>query len=203
MGLGETVTLEQLETDPYPVYAWLRDDEPVSWVPAVQLWLVTRHDDVRRVDLEPDVFTGATTPSTLNRTMGTNMLGSEGPDQQRVRRITEAPFRPRDVEERMQSMIPKLAQELIDGIAHDGEADLFTAFCDPMSVRSLRFMLGLEDVAWEDILAWNQAMMLGLANFEGDQIARLLQSPGEHQLRVRDDLRSAHAVPVRIVMEHP
>jgi cytochrome P450 len=168
VGLGETVTLEQLETDPYPLYARLRDDEPVSWVPAAQLWLVTRYEDVRQVDLAPDVFTGATTPSTLNRTMGTNMLGSEGPAQQRVRRITEAPFRPRDVEERMQGMIPKLAHELIDGIEHDGEADLFTAFCDPMSVRSLRFMLGLEDVAWEDILAWNQAMMLGLVNFEGD-----------------------------------
>ena len=168
MSLGETVTLEQLETDPYPLYARLRDDEPVSWVPAAQLWLVTRYDDVRRVDLAPDVFTGATAPSTLNRTMGTNMLGSEGPDQQRVRRITEAPFRPRDVEERMQGMIPKLAHELIDGIVRVGEADLFTAFCDPMSVRSLRFMIGLEDVAWEDILAWNQAMMLGLANFEGD-----------------------------------
>jgi cytochrome P450 len=65
-------------------------------------------------------------------------------------------------------MIPKLAHELIDGIVHGGEADLFTAFCDPMSVRSLRFMLGLEEVPWEAILAWNQAMMLGLANFEGD-----------------------------------
>jgi cytochrome P450 len=168
VSLGETVTLEQLETDPYPVYARLRDDEPVSWVPAVQLWLVTRYDDVRGVDLAPDIFTGATTPSTLNRTMGTNMLGSEGPDQQRVRRITEAPFRPRDVEARMHGMIPKLAHELIDDVADRGEADLFTAFCDPMSVRSLRFMLGLEEVPWEAILGWNQAMMLGLANFEGD-----------------------------------
>ena len=68
----------------------------------------------------------------------------------------------------MHGMIPKLARELIDDIADRGEADLFTAFCDPMSVRSLRFMLGLEEVPWEAILGWNQAMMLGLANFEGD-----------------------------------
>ena len=37
-----------------------------------------------------------------------------------------------------------------------------------MSVRSLRFMLGLDEVAWEDLLRWNQGLMLGLANFEGD-----------------------------------
>ena len=96
------------------------------------------------------------------------MLGSEGPDQQRIRRITEIPFRPRDVEERTQGMIPKLAHELVDGFADRGEVDLFTEYCDPMSVRSLRFMLGLDDVPWQDLLRWNEGMMPGLANFEGD-----------------------------------
>jgi cytochrome P450 len=167
--IGDTITLEDLERDPYPSYARLRDEEPVSCVPAVGLWLVTRFDDVRRIDLEPDTFTGATDPSTLNRTMGVNMLGMEGPDQERIRRIVETPFRPRDVEERTQGMIPKLAHELIDGFATRGEADLFREYCDPMSVRSLRFMLGLDEVPWEDILRWNEGMMPGLANFEGDQ----------------------------------
>jgi cytochrome P450 len=100
--------------------------------------------------------------------MGRSMLGSEGPDQQRIRRITESPFRPRDVEERTQGMIPKLAHELVDGFAGRGEVDLFTEYCDPMSVRSLQFMLGLDEIPWEDILGWNAGMMPGLANFEGD-----------------------------------
>jgi cytochrome P450 len=168
MTIGRTVTIEDLERDPYPIYARLRDEEPVSWVPAVGLWLVTRFDDVRGVDLDPETFTAATEPSTLNRTMGVNMLGMEGPDQQRIRRIVETPFRPRDVEERTQGMIPALAHELIDGFASRGECDLFREYCDPMSVRSLRFMLGLDDVSWEDILRWNEGMMPGLANFEGD-----------------------------------
>jgi cytochrome P450 len=166
--IGEGITLEALERDPYPIYARLRDEEPVSWVPAVQLWLVTRYDDVRHVDLNPDVFTAATDPSTLNRTMGVNMLGSEGSDQQRIRRVVEPPFRPRDVEERTQGMIPALAHELIDGFEARGSCDLFTEFADPMSVRSLRFMLGLDEVPWEDLLRWNQGLMPGLANFEAD-----------------------------------
>ena len=168
MTVGESITLEALERDPYPIYARLREEEPVSWVPAVQLWLVTRHDDVRTVGLTPESFTAQTDPSTLNRTMGTNMLGLEGEDQQRIRRITEVPFRPRDVEERTQGMIPKLAHELVDSFVDRGEVDLFTAFADPMSVQALRFMLGLDEVPWEDLLRWNQGMMLGLANFEGN-----------------------------------
>ena len=166
--IGSSISLEELERDPYPIYARLRDEEPVSWVPAVGLWLVTRFDDVRAVDLSPEIFTAATEPSTLNRTMGVNMLGSEGPDQQRIRRVLEPPFRPRDVEERTQGMIPALANELIDRFEARGECDLFTEFADPMSVRSLRFMLGLDEVPWEDLLSWNQGLMPGLANFEGD-----------------------------------
>ena len=114
------------------------------------------------------MFTAATTPSTLNRTMGVNMLGMEGPEQAWLRAITETPFRPRDVEERTQGMIPRLAEDLIDGFAADGEADLFRAYADPMSVQSLCFMLGLQDVPWQDILRWNEGLMQGLANFEGD-----------------------------------
>ncbi len=168
MTVGESITLAELERDPYPIYARLREEEPVAWVPAVQLWLVTRYDDVRFVDLTPEIFTAQTDPSTLNRTMGRNMLGSEGPDQERIRRITESPFRPRDVEERTQGMIPKLAHELVDGFVDRGQVDLFTEYCDPMSVRSLQFMLGLDDVPWQDLLRWNEGMMPGLANFEGD-----------------------------------
>jgi cytochrome P450 len=168
VAIGDAVTLEQLERDPYPVYAALRDEEPVSFVPAVGLWLVTRHDDVKHVATQPETFTAATEPSTLNRTMGRNMLGMEGPEQQWIRAITEAPFRPRDVEERTQGMIPRLAGELIASFVERGEADLFREYADPMSVRSLCFMLGLEAVPWQDILRWNEGLMPGLANFEGD-----------------------------------
>ena len=168
VSIGESVTLEDLERDPYPIYRRLRDEEPVSWVPAVDLWLVTRYDDVRTVDLTPETFTAATDPSTLNRTMGTNMLGMEGPEQRWIRAITEAPYRPRDVEERTRGMIPALAAELVGGFLADGAADLFRAYADPMSVRSLRSMLGLDAIDWRDILRWNEGLMPGLANFEGD-----------------------------------
>ena len=138
----------------------------------------------------PTTFTAATDPSTLNRTMGVNMLGMEGPDQQWIRAITEVPFRPRDVEERTQGMIPRLAGELLDGIVERGEADLFREYADPMSVRSLCFMLGLESVPWQDILRWNEGLMPGLANFEGDPAK---QAPADEAARrpARRDRRRA------------
>src|SRR5919206_2488745 len=93
MTVGETVTVEDLESDPYPIYERLRAEEPVSWVESVGLWLVTRWDDVQEIDTTPEVFTGETEPSTLNRTFGKNMLGSEGPYHDRVRKIIYPWFR--------------------------------------------------------------------------------------------------------------
>ena len=42
MTFPETIALEDLERDPYPIYRRLRDEAPVVFVPAVGLWLVTR-----------------------------------------------------------------------------------------------------------------------------------------------------------------
>jgi cytochrome P450 len=168
MTIGETVTLEELERDPYPIYARLRAEEPVSFVPAVGLWLVTRWDGVYFVDHHPELFTGATDPSTLNRTMGVNMLGSEGPAHDRVRSVVEAPFRPREVEARAGERFVRMADELLSAVAERGAADLLREFCEPFSVLTLRFMLGLDEIPVDDLARWNAGIMVGLANFEGD-----------------------------------
>ena len=168
MTIGESVTLAELERYPYPIYERLRAEEPVSFVPAVGLWLVTRWDDAYFVDRHPELFTGATEPSTLNRTMGVNMLGSEGSAHGRIRHVVEAPFRPRAVEARAGDRFVRMADGLLDAFAARGSADLLREFCEPFSVGTLRFMLGLDDVPIDDLARWNAGIMVGLANFEGD-----------------------------------
>ena len=91
--IGSTVTVEELERDPYPIYERLRADEPVSWVESVGLWLVTRWDDVLHIDKTPAIFTGDTDPSTLRRTFGPNLLASEGAYHDRIRSIVYPAFR--------------------------------------------------------------------------------------------------------------
>src|SRR5712692_766056 len=129
-GVGPTITVDDLERDPYPIYRRLRDEEPVSWVEAVGLWLVTRWDDVTFVDVKPELFTAETEPSTLNRTFGKNLLGSEGTYHDRIRRIVEPAFRPGAVRPYAEQVIAPIAHELIGGFAGRGTADLMRAFCE-------------------------------------------------------------------------
>ena len=63
MSLGAEITVAELERDPYPVYARMRREEPVCFVPAVGLWFVTRWEDVEYAASHPELIDSAVTPS--------------------------------------------------------------------------------------------------------------------------------------------
>ena len=168
MTYGETVTVDALEDDPYPIYARLREEEPVSFVESVGLWLVTRHGDVDHVVRDPDTYTAETDPSTLNRTFGRNMLASDGDYHRRLRSIVEPAFRPGAVRPYAADVIAPEADALVDAFADRGSVDIAKAFCEPLSVRTLKRVLGLDELDDETLERWFEGLGLGASNFEGD-----------------------------------
>jgi cytochrome P450 len=165
---GSQVTLEELERDPYPIYKRLRDEEPVSFVDAVDLWLVTRWDDVQHVDKTPDLFTGETEPSTLNRTFGKNLLGSEGAYHQRIRSIIYPAFRVQAIGHYPDEVITPIANQLIDSFAGRGEVEFVSEFAEPLSTKVVKRTLGLGEIDDDTLRRWFAELALGAANFEGD-----------------------------------
>lgn len=166
--IGPSISAQELEHDPYPAYARLRGQEPVSFVESVGLWLVTRWDDVMSVIKTPKVYTGETEPSTLNRTFGKNLLGSEGAYHDRVKAIISPWFRMSAIGHFPSEVIGPLADELIDGFAGRGEVELASEFAEPLSVRVLRQATGLVDVDDDTLRRWFADLAQGAANFEGD-----------------------------------
>ena len=168
MSVGSEIGVAQLEADPYPIYGQLRAEAPVCHVDSVGLWLVTRWDDVQYVDKSPDLFTGETEPSTLNRTFGKNLLGSEGAYHARIRSIIYPWFRVGAIGAYPDTVIAPIANELVDAFADRGGADLVSEFAEPLSARVLKQALGLEFVEEETLRRWFVELATGAANFEGD-----------------------------------
>src|ERR671932_2512531 len=168
MTVGTEITVEQLESDPYPIYKHLRDEEPVCFVESVGLWLVTRWADVQHVDKTPQLFTGETEPSTLKRTFGPNLLASEGRYHDRIRSIIYPWFRVGAIGDYPDNVIAPIANELVDTFADRGSAELVSEFAEPLSARVLREALGLEDVEEETLRRWFVDLATGAANFEAD-----------------------------------
>src|SRR4051812_12998100 len=168
LSVGTEITVAQLEGDPYPIYEQLREEEPVCFVESVGLWLVTRWADVNYVDKTPDLFTGETQPSTLERTFGRNLLASEGAYHDRIRSIIYPWFRVNKIGHFPDQVIAPLASELVDSFAERGSADLVAEFAEPLSARVLKRALGLGFVDEETLRRWFVELATGAANFEGD-----------------------------------
>ena len=168
MSVGTEISVEQLESDPYPIYKQLREEEPVCFVDSVGLWLVTRWAEVQHVDKSPDLFSGETEPSTLRRTFGPNLLASEGAYHDRIRKIIYPWFRVGAIGDYPDNVITPLANELVDGFAELGSCDLVSEFAEPLSARVLKRALGLAFVEEETLRRWFVELATGAANFEGD-----------------------------------
>ena len=75
----DSITLDELEADPYPIWERLRREAPVAYVPAIGAWCVTSYDDCATVGTGQLGFEGAKDHPTLTRVFGVpNVLSAEG-----------------------------------------------------------------------------------------------------------------------------
>ncbi len=152
--LGAAVTVAELEAEPYAVLARLREHEPVSWLPALDGWLVTRRDLSVDAMRDAETFTVDDPRFTTGAVIGESMLSLDGPEHERHRKAFATHFRPTMVRERFEDNLHVVAAELVDGFASDGRAELRTALAGPMAVDTINRFLGLSNVDPALVLDW-------------------------------------------------
>ncbi|WAP67373.1 cytochrome P450 [Jiella pelagia] len=162
------IDLNDLWTDPYPIYERLRRNAPVAFVPAANRYLVTRHADIVELERKPEIFSAHEANSLMIRVMGHTMIRKDGAAHKRERTACEPALRPGVVKNKWVPTFQAIVDELIDGFEKDGAADLFDRFAGPCASLSLIAMLGLKDVDQKDLRVWSQAMMDGTGNYADD-----------------------------------
>jgi cytochrome P450 len=140
---------------------------PCVWLAPAGRYVVPRWDDVFALD-ENRAFTAAEPDSLMTRAMGLSMLRADGDDHQRQRRPAHLVLRAKEFETYWSGMLASVADELLDEIEEAGRADLVRDFAGPYAARTLKLMLGLDDVADTDIQAWSQALIDGIGNYADD-----------------------------------
>ncbi len=171
MTYAETITVQDLEADPYPAYARLRAEEPVAWVPAVNLWLVTRAADVETVTTKPDLFSAKVTDSPLDRSFGgPTILTLDGAEHLDLRRSLDTKYRPRTVATYIDDLVTPIAQRFLDRLLAKPErrAELIAEYLEPISVLSLGAVLGLGHLSESTLQEWFHGLAMGAINFEND-----------------------------------
>ena len=163
------LTVADLDRDPYPIYARLRREAPVCFIPAVGLWFVTRWADVEAAATQPGTFAAGVDPSPLDRTMGgDSILLLDGEPQKRLRAMLDPSLRPRVVEATTPDLIEPLVAGVLDGLAGRAEAELMSEYFEPVSVLGLGRVLGLGHLDADTLRRWFHGLAEGAINFEDD-----------------------------------
>jgi cytochrome P450 len=171
--LGAAVELEQLDLDPHPVLARLRQHEPVSWLPALDGWLVARHDLAVEVMLDTDTFTVDDPRFSTGQVVGASMLSLDGVEHARHRGPFVAPFRITAVRQRFAGVADARSRELIAALEPAGGGELRRSFAGPVAASIVARALGLEDGEVESVLSWYDAIVASVTRISagGDPTA--------------------------------
>jgi cytochrome P450 len=157
--VGAGVTLAELEHDPHPVLARLRAREPVSWVPALGAWVVTRRDLVLQAMRDAQTFTVDDPRFSTAQVVGPSMLSLDGVSHKRQRDPFAQPFRLDAVRARFTDIVDAEVERLLGLIAPRGAADLRLELAGPLSVVTMVHALGLEELDPRVALDWYAAIV--------------------------------------------
>ena len=152
--VGNQVTLDELQQNPYPALARLRAAEPVSWVPTLNAWLITRRDLAIEAMRDADRFTVDDPRFSTAAVLGESMLSKDGTEHERHRSPFAPAFRPGVVREQFGQFLDDQATALVDRFVADGHAELRSSLAGPLAVNTITQFLGLAEVTADDVLGW-------------------------------------------------
>ena len=157
--VGASVTLADLESDPHPVLARLRAHEPVSWLPALNGWLVTSRDLALEVMRDAETFTVDDPRFSTGQVVGKSMLTLDGSEHARHREPFAQRFRLEEVRQDYTEYVEGEALRLIEAIAPHGRGELRRDLAGPLAAAVVARSLGLEHTDIAKMLGWYDAIV--------------------------------------------
>ncbi len=163
--------------NPYPLYARLREHDPVHWDPFLHCWVVTTYADVvtvltrfkaeRTPTPERMAAMGLAALSPYAELMQQQLLFIDAPNHTRIRTVAAAAFTPKRIAH-LRGSIQQIADTLLDRVTPRGELDIVAHFASDYPARILTALLGLPDTELDQLRQW--ALDLGelIGNFEHD-----------------------------------
>lgn len=159
---------ESMMHDPYPYFAALRSEQRWPWAETLNMYLVSRYDDVVKVDMDDQTFSVEIPDNLMNRTLGTSMLRLDGKKHQRIRRASGKPLKRRAIHRNWSAVIEGQVAQIATGLEGRSDADLMGDFAAPLTGACLREILGLTAATAGDIERWSAAFIAGLINNSDD-----------------------------------
>jgi cytochrome P450 len=201
--------------DPFPLYTWLREHDPVHWSESLTAWVVTRYEDVVAVFDRPTTFSSdrfrrideryaSQRPAVraVADVLGHWLVFRDPPDHDRLRGLLQSWFTPKQLES-SRDRIQATVDALLDRVVGHGAMDLIREVAFPLPAMVIAGLMGVPPEDLEAIKRWSDrlAAYLGGAVDERDNFAEASAGIAglvdyfrallrERERRAREDLTS-------------
>ena len=193
--------------DPFPLYAQLRETNPVAWCATGDLgggpfWVASRHADVMTVSTDPATFCSGRGIITFE--VGSHydnpptMMHTDPPDHTRYRSLVQPAFG-RKVVRTLEDSTRAQANELVAALRLDTPVDIVPPLAVPLPVQVIAQLLGLPESKWDSVWEWSEASIPGTEIYNDEarknalneeMYAELMRLVSEARREPKDDVIS-------------
>jgi cytochrome P450 len=176
--------------DPYPLYARLREHEPLSGALLPGTVAVSRHDDVVDVLHRPGAFA-----SRIMRPADPVLLGADGDEHRRSRAWVGEAMATLPVGD-LRRAAERAADRLVAGLRRSRTADLVKELAEPLPIALTAAMLGLPRERLDDLRRWSAAVVaLGTGTAAPGDAPALADAQDEFAAFLRSELARRRRLP--------
>jgi cytochrome P450 len=151
---------DPLAENPYSFYARARQEEPIVFCPDLNAWLVTRHQDIQSILLQPGKFSSCdtlTSPVKFSQRALEELiqgylpvpivLNTDGAEHVRFRVPLTKAFAPARIRD-MEPFVRTVADRLVDAFIDEQKTEIISQFAYPLALEVVFALLGIprEDI---------------------------------------------------------
>lgn len=152
-------------TDPFPQLAALREEAAVVYHPELDLYFLTRYDDIQEVLLDRDTFAAANasapvyppSPAAAEILKGVRrvptLTNADPPRHAPMRRAVQNNLTPKRLAA-LEPIMREQSRRLIESFRHEPVADLVSQLAFPLPAYAGFTLLGFPEQDWEMLKAW-------------------------------------------------
>jgi cytochrome P450 len=186
--------------DPLPILRRLQDEDPVHWSDVLRGWVITRHEDIRRIQLGGKLSADRLNPfyealpsnqqdtvRDLIRYLNTWVAFKDPPEHVRLRSILNKVLSVRDVEQ-MRPQVTAAVHILLDRLTQLHDFDFIQEFAFPLPATVIMLLCGLPAEDMELLKVWSEKLkpFIGSATDSPEKYELAQQGASDMALYFRD-----------------